>query len=334
MQDLIKIESKPALLNVNFETVKKHLEGEIKKYDIVVTADTVKDARSLAAELNKRKKEFSDKRKEVVAEVSKPIKEFENLFKDLEQICTDGRTRIVDQISKFDDETKKKVLELLKEERETLWKLLSVKEEFQKAQVDDLAIVSNLNSKGEKLTGGAINKVEDRVNSDKRLQDQTEMRLLKLENESYKAGLSAPLTRTHVVAFLFDEEEPYQQKLAALFESELQREEVAKQAMRKKLEDETAAKPEPAPVTEIRRPSLHHVAAEPAKQVEPDASGKVELLVTCNFLVKVSASVEDESVESELRKVMARAGITSLSSVSISRDASQVEAAQQEALAG
>ncbi|KZZ72438.1 hypothetical protein A3765_28365 [Oleiphilus sp. HI0130] len=337
MQELIQVKSNPALLTVNFDALKAHLQSELKKYDVVVTSDTVKEARALAAELNATKGEISTKRKEVLATASEPIKAFDAQMKELESMCADGRKTIIDQIEKFDAEMRKVALAAIHKERDLLWDTLRVETEFRLAQVDDLAIVSALTAKG-KLTRGTINKIEERVNANKRVQDQTQMRLLKLENESYKAGLSAPLERTHVEAFLFDEEDAYKERLTALLSSEVKREEIAQQAMREKMEKEkpvaAAQETTSAKVTEMK-PSLH-VARAPSKEPAPDDQGKVELLVCCQFLVKTSPSVKNESIERSLRKAMERAGITSLCAVQVSRDANEIEAAKEgaEALAG
>ena len=83
MKDLIRIEAKPALLSVNFAELEKHLAKELEKYDVVVTGDTVKDAKALATELNATKKIIDTRRKDEVAKASEPVKQFDANMKKL-----------------------------------------------------------------------------------------------------------------------------------------------------------------------------------------------------------------------------------------------------------
>lgn len=326
MKELIAIESKPALINVNFDTLEEHLAAELKKYDVVVTQDTVKDAKALATKLNATKKDISTMRKEVVSQVSEPIKAFDDRMKGLEGMCTQGRQKILDQVKKFEDETRANAMKVVVQQLEDLWDEQDVEPGFRSAKVDDLATLTALTPKGS-ITASTYRKIQDRVKENKALQDQTNIRLLKLENESYKAGLAAPLNRGHVETFLFDDDESYRGKLDALFKSELQREEVAQETMRKKIQAEQvrtqqepareASAPEVEATEKVR--SLHHAEAKP-EQSKPGADGKIDITVTCSFKIRIHPGVADSAVEEELRRVLEKkAGITSLETVTVNR---------------
>lgn len=84
------IETAPAVIELNYEGFRAYVEQEITKYDVVVTADTVGDAKKLATDLNKKKGEIAAKRKEVVAAASGPVRVFEDQVKALEKMCEDG----------------------------------------------------------------------------------------------------------------------------------------------------------------------------------------------------------------------------------------------------
>lgn len=236
---LIAVESQPALITVNFDEVKERLETELKKYDVVVTADTLADAKKLATELNKNASEFDKSRKEAVAKVSGPIKTFESQMKELVAMCKTGRQKIIDQVKRFEDETKQKASELIYLLLSSEWEKQGVNAEFRSTICDDLIKLTALTKAGN-LTSATTKEIESRVSANKQFQDQTEMRLLKLENESYKAGLAAPLTRAHVEAFLFEHDDIYQTRLAQVMESEINREKQAEQAMRERLAKEQA----------------------------------------------------------------------------------------------
>ena len=338
MQELITINNTPALVEVNFEELKKHLATELEKYNVVVTQDTVKDAKALATELNKTKGEIAKRKKEEYDRATAGANQFKDSMKELEAMIDVGRKGLLEQVQKFEDETRQQAADLLQAMRDEMWSHAGVTEEFQRAQFDDLVNLSAVTAKGN-LTAGAKGKIEARVNADKALQDQTEMRLLKLENQSYKAGLSAPLTRSHVEHFLFDEDETYQQKLDALMKSELGREEVAQNAMRQRMEREQQEKEQAAQRQREREERAEAAQAEAqrtvpdepkkeAAQEQPEASkpepepaqpGRVPVTVQCTFNVNVTASTTDAAIEAELRRVLEKADIKTLDTVEVIR---------------
>lgn len=243
MQELIKIDSAPAKLGANFDEVKARLKSELSKYDVLVTVETLPDAKKLATELNQTAKAIDDRRKQEVAAVSAPIKAFDDQMKELVTMCKDGRQKLTDQIQRYEDETREKVRALLAELRSELWSLHGVEQEFQSAKFDDLVILTSITKAGN-LAAKASSELESRVLADKSLQDRTRMRLLELENASYKAGLSAPLTRDHVAGFLMTDEITYTTELGRIFAAEILREKEAQRRMREKLEREQQEKAE------------------------------------------------------------------------------------------
>lgn len=340
MQELIAIHNTPALVEVNFEELKKHLAAELQKFDVVVTQDTVKDAKALATELNATKREIAKRKKEEYDRATAGANQFKDSMKELEGMCEEGRQKLLAQVQKFEDETRRIGHDLLIELRAKLWDSLGVNDEFRRATIDEPVPLSAVTAKGN-LSASAKNTIETRVNADKALQDQTEMRLLKLENQSYKAGLSAPLNRGHVEHFLFADEGEYNQNLDALMQSELQREEVAQQRMRDQMEREQQEKerqeklrlereqrqqasskvsPEVAQEAEtLRHEPVCNQTTDPQPAERPE-SGKVPVTVQCTFAVNVAAHVTDAAIESELRAVMERAGIKTLNSVQVFRE--------------
>ena len=235
MKELIVIENTPAVISVNFDDLKKHSTALSEKYNnIVVTQETLPESKKLTTELNAIKNEIVSLRKSEAARATAPVKVFEAQMKELEAMWEKNRQEILGQVAKFEDETRKLASELLCAMRDELWQSQNIRPEFRWTEYESLAILSAVTATGN-LTAGAKGKLEALVVTDKQMQDQTDMRLLRLENESYKSGLSAPLNRGHVEHFLFDSESGYSEKLAKLMKSELEREEVAQQRMREKL---------------------------------------------------------------------------------------------------
>lgn len=277
--ELIASVKTPAVINGNFEQVKAHFETELKKYDIVVTADTLADAKKLATELNKAAGEVKKRGKAVTDEAAAPIDAVKQQVKELAEMLLAGRQKLTDQIAKFEDETRAKAKKVLIDYLVEQAAVKGIQQEFQRASIDDLVNLSTLTNTGN-LTSKVKAEVDARINADLLLQQQTETRLLKLELESRKAELSAALNRGHVEHFLFADEETYQEKLAALFETELAREQQAQEVMRKRIEqgkERQAEAEQRAAKAEADRKEAERIATEQkAKHDEEMAALKLQ----------------------------------------------------------
>lgn len=321
-KDILRIDATPASLKINFEEAKAQIEAEVDQYDVVVTEDSVGDAKKLATMLNKRAKEIDQRRKDAIAEVSAPIKSADEQFKQLVAICKNGRQRIMVQVEKFEDVQRERAAGLLKTYREEYWIKFGVKDEFKSAEFDDLVKLTALTGKGN-LTAATDAEIRQRVQADKSMQDQTERRLLELENRSYRADLAAPLTRDHVRPFLFADDETYERELTRIIDAELQREKVAAERERQRQAraveppkeqtpaeaPQTRAEPEPAPDTD------HQAQAEPAAPDAPDQAGTIRWRVTVTFSVETSDSVGAEKVCEAAYKRMLDANIKTMTDV-------------------
>lgn len=375
--ELLAIESQPAVLTVNFEEVRAALEKRVAQYDIVVTADSVADAKKLATELNKQKNEIEAKRKAAVADVSAPIKAFDGQMKKLSGLFEEGRQKILVQVQRFEDETREAARSMLHELRAKLWESQDIAEEFRRAEYDDLVMVTAVTKAGN-LAASAKNPLEQRVAADKALQDRTKMRLMALENRSYKAGLKAPLTRDHVEHFLFAEDADYESSIERILTTEVARQAQIEQqerdraerqrrwdeaAERRRAEEEAERKARAEQESEYRTPPREkcdgnhggppcadpecwndefeasdsgHTPGGASGAAAPDHSnrppeapessgavqpprpaptGKYAWNVHCEFRIECSNRVTKEAIEEQLRKVMEKAGITTLRSV-------------------
>lgn len=319
---LMKIESAPAQVSVNFEELKKQLSEHVAQYDVVVTADGVKDAKELATQLNKEKGELNRIRKEKIDEVSAPIKAFDDQMKELIGLYEEGRQKILEQVKKFEDETREQVRDLLADRRREMWQELGVDEEFRRAEYDDLIKLTAITGKGN-LAAAAKRDIDARCQADRSLQDRTSTRLLELENRSYKAGLKAPLTRDHVEPFLFDDEERYEAEIERILTAEVARQDRIESEARQKMqreeerrqaeEAERAAREEAQQAEAVEKSGTG--APKEASAPEPATDGKVAWSVTCTFRVECSPKVTKAQIEQQLQKVLAEAGITTLQSV-------------------
>lgn len=274
--------STPVVIDANFEAFKNYVAGELQRYDVVVTADTLADCKKLATELNKQAADIKSRGKAITDEAAEPITAVKNQIAAIVQMCLDGREKLTQQIKTFEDETRKLCDQLLNAARSELWASTGVLAEFQRAQYSDLVILTNVTGKGA-LTAKAKQEVQSRVNADKQLQDQTDKRLLMLENTCLKAGMISSLTRAHVETFLFADDATYQARLDSLIASELERQRATEQRLREQQaaeqrrideqrQRETEAAQQRALDEQAARLKAEHAATQPAPVVAPQPS--------------------------------------------------------------
>jgi hypothetical protein len=323
----VKIELTQAKISLNYDELKEAIEGYLEKYQgVVVTPDTVKDGKDLIKEINLTRKDLDTRRKSVAAKASEPVKVFDAQMKELVALHDTALNEIRDQINKFEDEKKVEIAAQLQEKLEYLWKELRIREEFKKARIDGLVLLSSQTAKG-KLTAKAAGEIVNRVQADRSMQTQTDYRLSELAVKSYEAGLVSPLNRGHIEHFIFDDEDGYRQKLSALLNSEIQREEeaVAKRAaidLKEKLRAEAAATAEEEAREQIETanhadsqpPAPAMVAPTPAhttmsNQPQPAHGG---VIVTCTFSVPVADSVPEHAVATAVKNKLIESGFTTL----------------------
>jgi hypothetical protein len=253
--ELVLLSSVPAKIQFNLQEFRQNIRNELKKYDLVVTVDTVKDAKALAADLNGQAKSLKDRFKDAAALVTKPVDDLGLEVADIVTEILESREKLTAQIKKFEDERKVVVRNAIEAKRLELWDSLEVAEEFRDASIDKLVKLTALTAK-DSLTSTTLRDLQSLIDNNRRLQDQTEKRLLMLENQSYKEGLKAPLTREHVESFLFDAEASYAGKLAHMMTSELKRQAATEEATRRQ-------------VAEEQQRAQQEAVPEPVQQSEP-----------------------------------------------------------------
>jgi len=322
-QNLITVKATPISIAVNFEESEEYLKCELKKYDVIVTQDTLKGCKKLSTDLNKVAAEIDAKRKAELATMTAPIKEFDAKMKSLITLCKDGREKITKQVKVFEDKTRLEVEKLLTDQRAEFWRTFKVKEKFLSAEFDDLIVLSSMTAKGN-LTKKAWDALEDRCAADKNRQTEIENRLLKLENASYKAGLAAPLEEVHVRAFLYRDEEVYESELKLLLDAEVKRQAAAKE----KIEKETTERVQREAATQaVETPSSIAETESKPEPVEAKVEEKIEKpvategntfhVIQARFEVSVPSHIPVDRVVAKLKKVMEEAGITSLKEIKV-----------------
>lgn len=319
MEIALRTEVTPALITANFDEVRKRLETELQRFDVVVTADTLADCKKLATELNKLRGEIDTRRKDEVAKASDPVRQFDEKMKALVSMCKDGRQNLLDQISRFDAEQIKKA-EVLAADYLTL----QIDNADLSPEFSDIRLpaqkISNLTKSGN-LTSSARQEIDDLVSDKALLQTRTSKRLTDLELDCRRNGMEHPLERAHVDAFLMADDDVYQSRLNSMIESELARIERIKQAEQAKANEaarqaeEAAKKREADAVAKaeaetIARIEADNIEAEKLQQVENEEAATIdqpieptkeavpsgEVTIKATFKVKPPGSVSPERI--------------------------------------
>jgi len=311
----------------NFALAREQLAVQLKEYDLVVDQGSVKKAKAMATEINKVSKHIDTLRKEKVAEMSAPIKDFELEAKSLSALCQESRQKLLSQVKVFEDKELERADKLLKQELDATYTKYGVTDEFKIVKVSDLAIISNLTKSG--LAAKARNAIDERVLEAKRFQEKVETRLNTLESICFKGGLQAPLTRQNIEHFLKEgDDDVYLKKLVSLIKNEIARLE----EMRQREEQNK----QPASQSQVSKPKSEEPQVTPLAKAAPKdpryakfkndtfatKSSKRTYTVTAVFEVEVDERQEKGLAEALVRK-FAKAGFKTVPTVYVEQ-ASQV----------
>lgn len=237
MRDLsINVTATPAVIKSNFEEVRKHLESELQKYDVVVTAETLGDCKKLSTEINKLASEIDRRRKDEVAKASEPVRLFDDQMKGLVKMCKEGRAKLTDQVKQFEQVQLDKCSELLQLYLDS--QIEDLRDEFSAIDLPKPKLTW-LTASGN-LTAAAKSAIDELVSEKILIQSRTDRRLTDLELECRRAGMDEPLERSHIESFLFSDDDAYQSRLSSMIEAELARIERIKAAAEAKAEREKA----------------------------------------------------------------------------------------------
>lgn len=97
----------------NMAQIKNEIESHLKKYDVIVTDDSVLPTKNLMATINKEKKEFTGLCKSYLDEIEAPIKAFKSDKKDIESLYDDAREKLSSQVDKFESGKLEKIRDIL-----------------------------------------------------------------------------------------------------------------------------------------------------------------------------------------------------------------------------
>ena len=172
------IDQIPAVINFNFDDVKRALQEYSEKYkDLVVTEENEKEMVNVKNELGRLEKEIDKYRLDNKKVMEKPIKEFEVKCKDLIEILKNVSDPIREQLNLFEENRKKQK----EEEIKTLIEKVISKYRLEDKYAAQLTINSKYLNKGQK-ENDTLKDLEQRAELLKNSQDQ-EKQLQKIKEE-------------------------------------------------------------------------------------------------------------------------------------------------------
>jgi len=180
--ELLKVETTLPTIKANFDVVKQQLIDGLKTYDVIITAETVKDGKAMASEINKIKKAIKDQEKKALEDILGPGNEFKEKIKELMDLAEEAREKITSQVTAYEEATK---LEIQKKVKAFLT------EEIEKAELrDPFFLVDSLDlvkltavTKTGNLTSATINAIKGRVADKKNLQLEEDARIAQEQKE-------------------------------------------------------------------------------------------------------------------------------------------------------
>jgi len=187
MQELIVKTTLPTI-EANFDIVKQQLIYGLKTYDVIITADTVKDGKSMASEINKIKKAIKDQEKKALEDILGPANEFKDKIKELMTLADEAREKITAQVAAYEEKTKMEIQnKIVKFTNDEVLKA-ELREPFIKIDILDLVKLGAVTKTGN-LTTATMNVIKGRIAEQKNLQLEEDARL-KAEQEEKEAEIA------------------------------------------------------------------------------------------------------------------------------------------------
>jgi len=285
----IKATVTPGKIDINIDEVKKEVEAEVAKYNLVVTEDSVKGAKEVAAKLNKVAASIDERRKEIVKEASQYITDADTSMKELVTICKEGRQKIVDQVTVFEDKERERIKVILQECLDDLFEDYGVNDEFRLTKVGGFVKLTAITGTSA-VAAATLREMTNEVRSNRALQDRTDMRLSQLESKCFRAGLDSPLTKAHVSGVLMSDDEAYDAEVERLIAAEIDR----------KAEAEVIKEEQTKSVTTSKK----KYKAPPKAKV-----GRKNWYIAATFNIETSDNMTAAKIEANLREKLLAAGV-------------------------
>jgi len=296
-------------ISSNMYELAKSIQKDIKeKFDVIVTEDSLPEAKKLMANVNKEKDDFKKKYKEFKNEVLAPLVPLDITAKEIEGYFDTARAALDNQVKNFEKGKLESIKVIVEKYRDDACLDANITPES--ITVNDLVILSavNVNSKGYSIA--------------KKTSDTIDQRIQAVELQIAKAKLEAEekAKRDREIA---ENARKEAEERARVREAELlakaEREKIEEAQRVKNREIELLNKIERDRIeTEKKSEREKAEAKEEKKEYKPQIiDDKRVFTIIATFEVLAKKTVKDAQIEEKLRSMMDKAGITSLKKVEV-----------------
>lgn len=280
MEFIVKtdLNSLPKTIDFNFEEMKSELKEKLAYYNaLVVTADSIKDAKDDKAKLNKLFKAVEDKRKGIKKACLAPYEQFEKQCNEITGMIQQPILAIDTQIKAFDDlEQQQKWVEI---------------EAYYKAEVKELETIAPLEKIVSQKWKNKTESFETVCNGigDTLERIRGELETISTLHSPYEQQIKDVYLNEYNLRKALMEQKRLEERQKQIEEMERQKEERRKQAeeAERKRQEELKARQEEQQRTaqNVPEPVVEPQKAEPTPQPEPTHQAEPEQILSGTFRV-------------------------------------------------
>ena len=290
----------PAKIEFNFEEIKAELASLIQQYNtLVVTAESIRDAKDDKARLNKLYKAIDDKRKEIKKLCLAMYEPFEEQCKELLELIQQPITSIDKQIKVFEDI-----------EQQQKWEQIEAYYKVEVEELKDLVPLEKIVSSKWKNKGESLESVNNAI-GDTLERIRGELETISTLHSPYEQQIKDVYLNDYNLSKALMEQKRLEDRKRQLEEMERQKEERRKQAeeaeRKRQEEQQRAAQNVSEPVIEAKKESpvqavTEDTPATPTAPITPKYSATFKVTGTQTQLQTLAAFMEKYNINYEVIK--------------------------------
>lgn len=290
----------PAKIEFNFEEIKAELASLIQQYNtLVVTAESIRDAKDDKARLNKLYKAIDDKRKEIKKLCLAMYEPFEKQCKELLELIQQPITSIDKQIKVFEDI-----------EQQQKWEQIETYYKVEVKELKDLVPLEKIVSNKWKNKGESLESVNNAI-GDTLERIRGELETISTLHSEFEQQIKDVYLNDYNLSKALMEQKRLEDRKRQLEEMERQKEERRKQAeeaeRKRQEEQQRAAQNVSEPVIEAKKESpvqavTEDTPATPTAPITPKYSATFKVTGTQTQLQALAAFMKKYNINYEVIK--------------------------------
>ena len=302
MEFVVKTDLKqlPAKIEFNFEEIKAELSEKLTYYNaLVVTSDSIKDAKNDKAKLNKLFEAVEDKRKDVKKACLAPYEQFEKQCKELLELIQQPITSIDKQIKVFEDI-----------EQQQKWEQIEAYYKAEVKELKDLVPLEKIVSSKWKNKGESLESVNNGI-GDTLERIRGELETISTLHSEFEQQIKDVYLNDYNLSKALMEQKRLEERQKQIEEMERQKEERRKQAeeaeRKRQEEQQRAAQNVSEPVIEAKKESpvqavTEDTPATPTAPITPKYSATFKVTGTQTQLQALAAFMKKYNINYEVIK--------------------------------